>query len=76
MISFPSPAPRSDGARKEPRARSGVLSAALILPAMAESLRKLDPRVMIRNPVMFVVEVVTVLTTILLFRDVIKGAPI
>ncbi|WP_438384273.1 potassium-transporting ATPase subunit KdpB [Asaia sp. BMEF1] len=45
------------------------------MPAMAESLRKLDPRVMIRNPVMFVVEVVTVLTTVLLLRDVIKGAP-
>lgn len=75
MISFPSPAPQPDGARATPRARSGVLNGALILPAMSESLRKLDPRVMIRNPVMFVVEVVTMLTTILLLRDVIKGAP-
>jgi K+-transporting ATPase ATPase B chain len=32
-------------------------------------MRKLDPRNMIRNPVMFVVEVGSVLTTIIFFRD-------
>ena len=32
-------------------------------PAVAASFRKLDPRLMIKNPVMFVVEVVSVLIT-------------
>ena len=42
--------------------------------AMAiDSLRKLDPRLMIKNPVMFVVEVTSVLTTISLFRDAVEG---
>src|SRR5258706_12665883 len=33
--------------------------------AIAESFRKLDPRTMVRNPVMFVVEVGSLLTTVL-----------
>jgi K+-transporting ATPase ATPase B chain len=37
--------------------------------ALVDSLKKLDPRWMIRNPVMFVVEVGSVLTTIIFFRD-------
>ena len=36
---------------------------ALIGPALVASFRKLDPRVQFKNPVMFVVEVVSVLTT-------------
>jgi K+-transporting ATPase ATPase B chain len=43
-------------------------------PALLDALRKLDPRVMIRNPVMFTVEVVAALTTILFFRDLLTGA--
>ncbi len=37
--------------------------------AFLDSLRKLDPRNMARNPVMFVVEVGSVLTTVLWLRD-------
>ena len=37
-------------------------------------VRKLDPRVMIKNPVMFVVEIGAALTTVLLVRDVVSGA--
>src|SRR5713226_5452134 len=37
--------------------------------ALLDSFRKLDPRTMIRNPVMFVVEVGALLTTIQLVRD-------
>ena len=40
-------------------------------PAMGQAFRKLDPRAMAGNPVMFVVEVVASLTTILFLRDVI-----
>src|SRR6202021_925458 len=34
---------------------------------------KLDPRLMIKNPVMFVVEVVATLTTVIFLRDVVTG---
>jgi K+-transporting ATPase ATPase B chain len=42
-------------------------------PAVWESIVKLHPRSMIRNPVMFVVEVVASLTTILFIRDLFTG---
>jgi K+-transporting ATPase ATPase B chain len=48
-------------------------SAALLGPALLGAVTKLDPRSMIRNPVMFVVEVVAVLTTVLFARDVLAG---
>ncbi len=40
----------------------------ILTTAFVDSFRKLDPRHMIRNPVMFVVEVVSVLTTLLYFQ--------
>ncbi|MGP8265164.1 MAG: potassium-transporting ATPase subunit KdpB [Beijerinckiaceae bacterium] len=43
-------------------------------PAIGEAFKKLDPRVMIRNPVMFTVEVVATLTTLLFLRDLATGA--
>ncbi|WP_019906479.1 potassium-transporting ATPase subunit KdpB [Methylobacterium sp. 77] len=54
---------------------SSLFSAALVGPALVGSVKKLDPRAMIRNPVMFVVEVVAILTTILFARDLATGAP-
>jgi K+-transporting ATPase ATPase B chain len=45
--------------------RKSMFSRELMLPAIADSFRKLDPRRMIRNPVMFVVEIGAVLATIL-----------
>jgi K+-transporting ATPase ATPase B chain len=44
-------------------------------PAVWDSIRKLHPRSMIKNPVMFVVEVVASLTTILFIRDLVTGGP-
>ncbi|QGY01674.1 potassium-transporting ATPase subunit KdpB [Methylobacterium mesophilicum SR1.6/6] len=55
------------------RQTSSLFSAALIGPALVGSVRKLDPRAMIRNPVMFVVEVVAALTTVLFARDLVTG---
>ncbi len=43
--------------------------AKIIRRALVDALVKLDPRTMMKNPVMFVVEVGAVLTTVLLFRD-------
>jgi len=39
--------------------------------ALLDSVRKLDPRGMVKNPVMFVVEVGSVLTTLLLIDNTI-----
>ena len=45
----------------------------ILIPAIGGAFRKLDPRLMIRNPVMFVVEVVASLTTVLFIRDLVSG---
>jgi K+-transporting ATPase ATPase B chain len=44
--------------------------------ALLDSFRKLDPRVQIRNPVMFVVEVGAVITTVIWFIQVFGGRPL
>ena len=43
--------------------------------ALLDSVRKLDPRGMVKNPVMFVVEVGSVLTTALLIDNVVHNRP-
>ena len=43
--------------------------APLLRAALVDSVRKLDPRTMARNPVLFVVEVGSVLTTLVWLRD-------
>jgi K+-transporting ATPase ATPase B chain len=46
-----------------------MLDPAVVGPAALESVRKLDPRRMARNPVMFVVEIGSALVTVLFVRD-------
>jgi potassium-transporting ATPase ATP-binding subunit len=46
----------------------------IVVPAIGESFRKLDPRTLVRNPVMFVVAVVALVSTILFVRDLAEGA--
>ena len=46
---------------------------AIVRGAIRVSFRKLDPRVQIKNPVMFIVEVGSVLTTISFIQDVAGG---
>ncbi len=45
--------------------RGSLFSRDLFVPAVVDSVRKLDPRLMVGNPVMFVVEVGAVLTAVL-----------
>ena len=45
----------------------------IVRRAVVDSVRKLDPRLMAGNPVMFVVEVTSVLTTLSLIRDAVAG---
>src|ERR1700747_2228420 len=52
---------------------SAMLDPKILKPAIAASFKKLDPRVMIKNPVMFVVEIVAALTTVIFLRDVVTG---
>ena len=51
------------------RAQQSLFDPAITRRAMGDALRKLDPRQMARNPVMFVVEIASVLTTFLAIRD-------
>jgi K+-transporting ATPase ATPase B chain len=51
-----------------------LLDRAILRRAAVDALRKLDPRTLVRNPVMFVVEVVALASTILFVRDL-TGAP-
>ena len=49
--------------------RAGLLDPAQLLRSLPDAFAKLDPRTLVRNPVMFVVEVGSVLTTVLAVRD-------
>jgi K+-transporting ATPase ATPase B chain len=54
---------------------TALMNRAILIPAIGQAFSKLNPASLWRNQVMFVVEVVTVLTTILLIRDIATGAP-
>jgi K+-transporting ATPase ATPase B chain len=53
---------------------SALFDPKIVLPAICSAILKLDPRTLIKNPVMFVLQVVTALTTVILVRDLITGA--
>src|ERR1700686_3565933 len=55
------------------RTVSAMLDPKIVLPAIGSALKKLDPRLMAKNPVMFVVEVVAALTTVIFLRDLVTG---
>jgi len=57
----------------ERRKKAGVWSAEIVNRALAESLRKLDPRTLYRNPIILIVEVGALLTSILYVRDLAAG---
>src|ERR1700746_1170967 len=50
-----------------------MLDPKIVMPAIGSAFRKLDPRIMVKSPVMFVVEVVAALTTIIFIRDLATG---
>ena len=64
------PAPRAPKIRSRPPGSGSLFDTDIARRAGLDALRKLDPRTLARNPVMFVVEVGSVLTTILFIRDV------
>jgi K+-transporting ATPase ATPase B chain len=58
-----------------PRSR-GVLDPELLRAAIPEAFRKLDPRHMVRNPVMFAVEIGAVLTTLIAIANAAGVQPV
>jgi potassium-transporting ATPase ATP-binding subunit len=59
-----------------PRAKQlSLVDPVILRPAVLESFRKLAPHLVAKNPVMFVVEIGSVLTTALWLRDVLSPVP-
>jgi potassium-transporting ATPase ATP-binding subunit len=52
---------------------SAMLDRKIVVPAIRAAFVKLDPRLMVKNPVMFVVEVVAALTTVIFLRHLATG---
>src|SRR5690349_19148442 len=52
---------------------SALFDPKIVTPAIGSAFVKLDPRTLMKNPVMFVLEVVTALTTVILIRDLVTG---
>ena len=51
------------------RVQGGRLDPTLLAKSLPDALRKLDPRTLWRNPVMFIVEIGAVWSTVLTIRD-------
>src|ERR1700751_6047307 len=60
---------RHGGAAPGVRFEGGTLDPALLAQSLPDALRKLDPRTLWRNPVMFIVEIGAVWSTVLTVRD-------
>ncbi|MNR69660.1 Potassium-transporting ATPase B chain [compost metagenome] len=52
---------------------ASILDSRILIPAIGAAFTKLNPRTLAKNPVMFVVAIVSVLTTVLFLRDLIVG---
>src|SRR6516225_3435608 len=52
---------------------SALFDPKIVVPAIGCAFVKLDPRTLMKNPVMSVLEVVTALTTVILIRDLATG---
>ncbi|WP_172624752.1 potassium-transporting ATPase subunit KdpB [Streptomyces griseofuscus] len=72
-MSTPTLAPHQDAPTghktDESRVGAGLFDPKQLLKSLPEAMRKLDPRVMVKSPVMFVVWVGSILTTAFSFKD-------
>ncbi len=71
MTSTTAPIPAPAAATKA--RRSGIFSREIVLAAMRDAFPKLDPRLQVRNPVMFIVELGSAITTAIFFVDLARG---
>src|SRR5919201_1893800 len=58
------------------RRSKSLFDRSILVPAAIHSFRKLDPRVQLRNPVMFVVEIGAVITTVAWLIQLFGGKPL
>jgi K+-transporting ATPase ATPase B chain len=64
------PSPQAEGPRPAKQTSRSLLDSAILRRAAKDSFTKLHPRHMASNPVMFVVEIGSVLTTLVWLRDI------
>src|SRR5262245_39668205 len=55
------------------RATGSIFSRDLVVAAIRDAFPKLDPRLQWHNPVMFMVEIGSVITTVIFFKDLFSG---
>ena len=55
------------------RASAGIFSREIVLAAIKDSFPKLDPRLQLKNPVMFIVELGSAITTGIFVLDIVRG---
>src|SRR5207245_4753872 len=69
--------PEQEGSSEmAPQAKQlSLLDPSILRPAILESFKKLAPQLVAKNPVMFVVEIGSVLTTAIWLRDVFSPSP-
>ena len=53
--------------------RANLFSRELVLAAIRDAFPKLNPRHQLKNPVMFIVELGSVITTIIFFKELVQG---
>src|ERR1700722_1931287 len=79
MVNAPAPSPapvniEPSGSMKPRNAPKSLFEPTIVKRAVGDAFRKLDPRLVAKNPVMFVVEVGSVMTTYFFLRDLFTGA--
>src|SRR6202030_3129654 len=71
LVPPPSPpaVPPVGGEGEHTRKKAALFEPAIVRRAIADSFKKLNPRTQARNPVMFIVLIGSIWTSVLLFRD-------
>lgn len=64
--------PSADAGRHS-QSRASLFDPAIVRPAFGDAFRKLDPRLVAKNPVMFVVEVGSAVSTFFFIRAIVQG---
>jgi K+-transporting ATPase ATPase B chain len=75
-MSVAAPVAGPDKSPPSQRRAASLLQGEIIRRALRDSFAKLDPRVQVRNPVMFVVEIGAVITTVTWLIQVFGGGPL
>src|ERR1035437_4025413 len=70
----PTHMPDVAGYKRPKNAPRSLFDPSIVKRAGLDAFRKLDPRLVAKNPVMFVVEVGSLMTTYLFFKDMFSGA--